>query len=128
MLSLCMKMLNEYSPTELTNAPNPRKWWVTVKMAIFGASSTLSPLVDIKVGSPCQQMGRPLCFRGISALNSAEIVFSNRILATLFQYWVLLLSVLALFLVCFWIWILMTEIKLMECSHFSTSRCSGTSP
>ena len=30
----------------LTNAPNPRKWWSTVKTAVFGASSSLPPLLD----------------------------------------------------------------------------------
>ena len=30
----------------LTNVPNPRKWWFTVKAAVFGTSSSLPPLVD----------------------------------------------------------------------------------
>ena len=34
------------SKSLLTNAQNPRKWWSTVKTAVFGASSSLPPLVD----------------------------------------------------------------------------------
>ena len=51
-------------------------------------------------------------------LSSAEVVFSSRILVTLLQYCVPLPSGLALFVGCFWIWILMMKIILIECSHF----------
>ena len=36
----------ERSKSLLTKAPNPRKWWSTEKTAVFGASSSLPPLVD----------------------------------------------------------------------------------
>ena len=36
----------ERSKSFLTNAPNPSKWWSTVKTAVFGASSSLPPLAD----------------------------------------------------------------------------------
>ena len=34
------------SKSLLMNAPNPRKWWSTVKTAMFGANTRLPPLVD----------------------------------------------------------------------------------
>ena len=36
----------EQSNSLLANALNPRKWWSTVKIAVFGASCTFPPLVD----------------------------------------------------------------------------------
>ena len=38
--------LTEWSKSLLTNAPTPRKWWSSVKMAVFGESSSLPSLVD----------------------------------------------------------------------------------
>ena len=40
------RTFTEESKSILTNALNPRKWWSTMKMAVFGASSSLPPLVD----------------------------------------------------------------------------------
>ena len=40
------RAFNERSRALLMNAPNPRNWWSTVKIAVFGASSSLPPLVD----------------------------------------------------------------------------------
>ena len=34
---------NERNKALLTNAPNPRKWWSTVKAVVFGVSSSLPP-------------------------------------------------------------------------------------
>ena len=40
------RAFTEWSKSLLTNAPNPRKWWSTVKESVFGSSSSLPPLVD----------------------------------------------------------------------------------
>ena len=45
MLSVSMSV-NERSKALLTNATNPRKWCSTVKTAVLGGSSSLSPLLD----------------------------------------------------------------------------------
>ena len=37
---------NERSKAFLTNAPNLRKWWSTVKTTVFDAGSSLPPLLD----------------------------------------------------------------------------------
>ena len=37
---------NERSRALLTNVPNPRKWWSTVKTEVYCASSSLTPLVE----------------------------------------------------------------------------------
>ena len=44
-LSVCMSF-NDRSKEALTNAPNPRRWWPTVKTAVFSVSSSLPPLLD----------------------------------------------------------------------------------
>ena len=38
--------LDEQRKALLANSPSPRKWWSTVKTAVFGASSSLSPLIN----------------------------------------------------------------------------------
>ena len=40
------RAFTERSKSLLTNAPNSRKWWSTVKPAVFGASSSLPHLID----------------------------------------------------------------------------------
>ena len=40
------RAFNEWSRVLLINAPNPRKWWSTVKTAVVGANSRLPPLLD----------------------------------------------------------------------------------
>ena len=40
------RAFTERSKSHLTKAPNPRKWWSTVKMAVFGVCSNLLPLTD----------------------------------------------------------------------------------
>ena len=41
------RAFTEQSKALLTNALNPRNWWSTEKTAVFSASSSLPPLVDI---------------------------------------------------------------------------------
>ena len=101
----------------LTNATNSRKWWSILKTMVFGASSSLPPLLD----SGGQQKRRLLCFWCTLMLSSTEIAFSSRKLVSLDRYCVLLPSVLALFAVCFWIRILMEKIIPMICFHFFIS-------
>ena len=59
-----------------------------------------------------QQMRRSHCFWRTLMLDIVEIVFRIRILLTLLWHSVLLPSGLALFIVCFLIWILTMEIRI----------------
>ena len=116
----------ERSKLFLTNSPNPRKCWSPVKTAVITASFSLPPFVDRRVSWSGQQMRKPHCFWPTVTLNSTEIVFCLRILVTLLRYCVLSPSGLSLIVVCFWIWILMVEMILMECFYFFTSRWFGS--
>ena len=42
----------------LTNAQSPRKWWSTLKSAVFGLSSSLPPLVGRCGGLVCELVGK----------------------------------------------------------------------
>ena len=44
--ALAERAFNDRSRTLLTSAPSPRKWWATVKTAVFCASSSLPLLVN----------------------------------------------------------------------------------
>ena len=90
---------NEHSKLHLTNARNQRKRWSTVKADVFGASSSLPPLMD-RVGRLVGlQMKRPHYFLRILTPKSVEIFFSNHTLVALVQYSFLLLSGSVLFVV-----------------------------
>ena len=95
------RAFTELSQSLSTNAPNLWKCWSTVKTAVFGVSSSLLLLTDRGGRLSGQQSRRLYCFRCNFTLNSAGITFSNRILVTILQYYVLLPFGLALFVVCF---------------------------
>ena len=120
MLSVCM-LFDERSTALLTNASNPRKWWSTVKMTVFGVRLCWTE----KLGWSDQQKKRPHYFWRTLTPNNVEIVFSNHTLVTVVQYFVLLFSVPALVAVCLWIWIFMVGMMQTECSHFFASRWLG---
>ena len=40
------------------NAQSPRKWWSTLKSAVFGLSSSLPPLVGGGGGLGCESVGK----------------------------------------------------------------------
>ena len=42
----------------LMNAQSPQKWWSTLKSAVFGASSSLLPLVGGGGGLECESVGK----------------------------------------------------------------------
>ena len=109
---------NERSKTLLANAPNPRKWWSTVKTAVFGASSGLPPWVDRGGRQVWSANENVSLFSWYFDTEQYRNSFQHRTLVTLVQYSVLLLHGPALCLVCFWIWILMVEMILTECSYF----------
>ena len=64
------------------NAPNLRKWWSTIKTAVFGASSSLPLMVDRRGRRSGHQMRRPHCFRRRDdfhqqhSCNSSPVLFS----------------------------------------------------
>ena len=73
----------------LSNAPNPRNWWSTVKTGFFSASSACHFWWTGEVG----WSSLPRCLRRTFTLTTVEILlfFSNRIHVTLVQYSVLYL-------------------------------------
>ena len=42
----------------LMNFQSPHKWWSTLKSAVFGASSSLPPLVSEGGGLECESVGK----------------------------------------------------------------------
>ena len=42
----------------LMNDPSPHKWWSTLKSAVFGASSSVPPLVSEGGGLVCESVGK----------------------------------------------------------------------
>ena len=40
------------------NVLSPRKWWSTLKSAVFGSSSSLPPLVSEAGGLVCESVGK----------------------------------------------------------------------
>ena len=42
----------------LMNVQSPHKWWSTLKSAVFGSSSSLSPLVSEGGGLVCESVGK----------------------------------------------------------------------
>ena len=84
-----------------TNAPNPRKWWSTVKTAVFGVTCSLPPLVYRGARLVMFPDENTSVFWRTWKLKSEDIVFSNRILVTLVQYSFLLPFDPALFVVWF---------------------------
>ena len=40
------------------NVQSPHKWWSTLKSAVFGTSSSLSPLVNESGGLVCESVGK----------------------------------------------------------------------
>ena len=102
----------------MSNVPNTRKWWSTVKTVVFGASSNLPPLVEVEISWSGQQLRRPHCFRLTLTISSEEIAFTSRILVTLRGYCVLLRFGPALFVVYFCIYIIMVKLILRELFPF----------
>ena len=94
-----------------------------MKTAVFGASSSLPSLVD-RPGKLVWSAEEKASLFSVHfhAKQCSMIVFSSRKLVTLHRYCVWLPSGLALFEVCYWIWILMVEMIQMICVHFFTSR------
>ena len=41
-----------------TGIQSPRKWWSTLKFAVFGSSSSLAPLVSDGSGLVCESVGK----------------------------------------------------------------------
>ena len=68
--------LTERNYASLTNAPNTRKWWFAVRTDVFGASSSLAPLVD--TGDRLVWLADEIipCFQRTLTLSSAAIVFN----------------------------------------------------
>ena len=42
----------------INNVQSPHKWWSTLKSAVFGTSSSLSPLVSEGSGLVCESVGK----------------------------------------------------------------------
>ena len=102
----------------LTNAPNPRKRWSTVKTAVFDVSSSFPPLLD-RGGRPVWSVDEKAslfsahfaakqCTDSLQQLYSCDpcpVFCSVAFRPTLFA-------------VCFWIWILIIEMILMKVPTF----------
>ena len=124
MLSMCMWKPNKHS------MGGSKHSWQTKKMhQIHGNGGLQLRRLSSERALVChlwrtEEVGwsGPHCFRCSLTPNSVEIVFNNHTLVTLVQYYVLLLSGSALFVVCFWILILMVSMILTDCSHSLTSR------
>ena len=116
------RAFNEQSRALITIAQNPRIWWSTVKTAVFGASSSLPPLVDRRYRLVCSADEKGSLFSALFDASNAKTVFSSRIPVTLLSCCVLLPSGLALFTVWFWVGILKVEMIPMVCFHSFASR------
>ena len=42
----------------LMNVQSPHKWWITLKSAVFGSSSSLPPLISEGGGLVCESVGK----------------------------------------------------------------------
>ena len=42
----------------LMNVQSPRKWWYTLRSAVFGSSSSLPPLISEGGGLVCESVGK----------------------------------------------------------------------
>ena len=117
------RVFTERCKSLLANGPNPRAWLFTVKTAVFGANSSLPPLVDRRGMLVWSADKKASMFSAQFGAKQCTDRFQRRILVILA---VLLPSDPALFVVCLWIWFLMVKIILMMCSHFFIRRWLGS--
>ena len=117
------RAFTKWSKSLLTNAPNFRKWWSTVKTAVFGASSSLLPLVDRGSKLVWPEEEKAPLFSAQCDAKQCRDRFQQ--LMSLHRYCVLLSFGLGLFAVCSWIWLLVVEIIPMSTSLQAGSSGAG---
>ena len=56
--SEAMRQFSDRNRDLLMNVQSPHKWWSTLKSAVFGSSSSLTPLVSEGGGLVCKSVGK----------------------------------------------------------------------
>ena len=56
--SVAKRQFSDRNWDVLMNVHSPRKWWPTLKSAVFGTSSSLPPLVSEGGGLVCELVGK----------------------------------------------------------------------
>ena len=106
------------SKSLFTNAPNPRKQWSTVKIEVFGASSSLPPLVDRGVRLVWSADEKASLFSAHLDAKQYRNSFQQPHSCDSSPVMCSIAFRLSFVLSLFQIWNLMAEMLLMECAHF----------